>query len=674
MGDMHDALNELAGRGTPRGFDDVFAAAKRDAAHAATPVDGSGGAADDLDPIPFVEAEPVARPRRPMHSAIAAAGVAALVLVGVLAVNAAVGSGGGAGSPEAAVHRLADAISHEDPLAAADVIAPEEVRSLRDTVSNAERRAAELKLVETAGAPLAGVDFDVAGLDLSSESLGDGVSKVTITNGEFRASTHKAQFSPLMQKALHGSKDNSAEKNLATLTGPDRPTFVVTVRRNGNWYVSAAYTLLEYVREVNDLPAADFGSGERAVATLGADSPDAAVQDAMHALQQRDWSKLLTLVAPDEIPAYDYRAALTALATRTDSTDGNNGWFTLDSLSTSAQVDGDHAHVTLHAAGTTDSAKWSVDGGCFAVTPNDTSEGSSFSYCDEHAAAYGLFLFPFSTVDRNTQVSLVRKDGRWFISPADTVLDSVNSWIDRLDQRTLYTMLGLPGLLPPDGPLVLGQPVTFGATDRGLRNLSLDAHKGEVLIGQGGYPIATDLRPQQGFVILRVYGPDGTEVYAAQALLDGQAFTVPADGRYTFAFQHFGSGAGSATVWNYADAPASVQQISPGGRSTCTYGPNESSCSSSGFSSIPGGESSGQLGIDPTTCSVTASTTPELAQLCAGINATATTAAGATATTAVDGAPTTVVGEPASASSSGSNTGVSYGLGTSFAPTSVPHG
>src|SRR5690348_14806370 len=150
MGDMHDALNELAGRGTLRGFDDVFAAAERDAAHAATrPVEASGGNGDDLDPIPFVEAEPVARPRRPLHSVIAAAGVAALVLVGGLAVNAAVGSGGGAGSPEAAVQRLADAISHEDPLAAADVIAPEEVRSLHDTVSNAERRAAELKLVET---------------------------------------------------------------------------------------------------------------------------------------------------------------------------------------------------------------------------------------------------------------------------------------------------------------------------------------------------------------------------------------------------------------------------------------------------------------------------------------------------------------------------------------------
>ena len=75
---------------------------------------------------------------------IAAAGLAALVLVGGLAVSAVVGSGG-AGSPEAAVHRLADAISHEDPLAAADVIAPDEVRSLHATLTDAERKAAELQ-------------------------------------------------------------------------------------------------------------------------------------------------------------------------------------------------------------------------------------------------------------------------------------------------------------------------------------------------------------------------------------------------------------------------------------------------------------------------------------------------------------------------------------------------
>ena len=666
MGDMHDALNGLAGRGTPRGFDDVLAAAERDAARGALrAVEGSSGSgADDLDPIPFVEPEPVARRRRPLHSAIAAAGIAALVLVGGLAVNAAVGSGGGAGSPEAAVRRLADAISHEDPLAAADVIAPDEVRSLHATLSHAEAKAAEMKLVETAGAPLAGVDLAVDGLNLSSQSLGDGVSKVTIDAGTIQASTHKAQFSPLMQKALHGSKDNSATLDLATLARSSHlPTFVVAVRRNGNWYVSAAYTVLEYIREANELPAADFGSGVRAVASLGSDSPDAAVQDAMHALQQRDWSKLMTLVAPDEIPIYDYRAAFETLAARSDSTNGSHGWFTLDSLTTSAQVDGDQAHVSLNASGSTDSDTWSIKGGCFALKAKPSAGGTAdFSYCDETAGGYGLLLFPFLVFGPSSQVSSVRENGRWFVSPAGTVLDAVNAWIDRLDQRTLYTMLGLPGLLPPDGPLVLGRPVTLGATDRGLEVLSLDAHKGEVLIGRDdSLPTGLDAGDTGfGSVDLRVYGPDRSEVYDAQGILDGQAFSVPADGRYTFAFERYGQGPSSATVWDNADAPASVQQESPGGRPTCSYTSNSSTCSSTGISGISG-QVNGRLGVDDTLCATTATTTPQVARLCAGIGRTATTVIGVP-----DSVPSGFV--PDGSSGSGSS-----GSG-SVSATSVPHG
>src|SRR5262245_2786478 len=107
MGDLHDALNDLARRGTPPAFDAGFGPAERDAARGTAPaVGGTDGSSDDLDPIPFVEAEPVARSRRPLHTLIAAAGVAALVLVGGLAVSATVGSGGGAASPEAAVRRL----------------------------------------------------------------------------------------------------------------------------------------------------------------------------------------------------------------------------------------------------------------------------------------------------------------------------------------------------------------------------------------------------------------------------------------------------------------------------------------------------------------------------------------------------------------------------------------
>ena len=104
--------------------------------------------------------------------------------------------------------------------------------------------------MQTASAPLAGVDFNIHGLNLTTEPLGNGYAKVTINAGTFSAATHKAQFSPLMQKVLRESDDNSAQSDLAKLAeDDDLPTFVVAVRRDGRWYVSAAYTVLEYVRE-----------------------------------------------------------------------------------------------------------------------------------------------------------------------------------------------------------------------------------------------------------------------------------------------------------------------------------------------------------------------------------------------------------------------------------------
>ena len=117
MSELNDRLTKIAERGTPRGFDDVFTEASK--------------RADTLDVVPMVE-EISARdrkPRRPYRSLVAAAGVTSLLLVGMLAISALVGNGG-ASSPEAAVRQLADAVSHEDPLAAADVLAPNEVRSL----------------------------------------------------------------------------------------------------------------------------------------------------------------------------------------------------------------------------------------------------------------------------------------------------------------------------------------------------------------------------------------------------------------------------------------------------------------------------------------------------------------------------------------------------------------
>src|SRR5262245_40426723 len=136
MSDLHEELVRLAERGTSRGADAVVAAAQK-------------AARDESDAeIPFVNEERQVR-RRPLSSLVAAAGLASLLVVGTVMISALAG-GGGANSPEGAVRQLADAIAHEDPLAAADVLAPAEVRTLHDTLSAAADKAQQLGIVNAA--------------------------------------------------------------------------------------------------------------------------------------------------------------------------------------------------------------------------------------------------------------------------------------------------------------------------------------------------------------------------------------------------------------------------------------------------------------------------------------------------------------------------------------------
>lgn len=590
MSDMHDALNKLAGRGKERGFDEVLAGATESAERARaerTSVEGGAGG-DDLDVIPFVTEEPAVRRRRPLGTAIAAAGIAALVLVGGFAVSAMVGnSGSGSGSPEGAVRRLADAISHSDPLAAADVLAPDEVRSLSGTINAAAKKAAEIQLVNDAGAPLAGVEFDVSGLKLTTQSLGDGYAKVTVDGGSLSASTHKTQFSALMQKVLRDTGDNSAHYDLAKLESDNNlPTFVVAVREDGHWYVSVAYTALEYWREYNRLPAADFGSGVDSSKTLGAATPDAAVQDAMHALQAQDWTTLISLAPPSEIPVYDYRAAIAAELGANGSTKST---FTISSMTTDSQVDGATAKVSLHASGTTDSGRWSFDGGCFTGAASEPLGGP----CGTGILAPGLLGMATTGVNKDSRITVAEENGRWFVSPVGTVLDVVDGLITQLDKRSLYITLNIPNEIPPDGSLTLGQPVVLHAgTTQNPQVLTFAGHKDENLLGlalSNDKTISKSSFSGFGSGNVRVFAPDGSELDEAAGMLNGSSLTLPADGNYTFVIDAYAV-AGvdvTVTIWDAAHAPAAAK-VQNGDTGLCTYGIGSESCSSTSVTVEPG--------------------------------------------------------------------------------------
>ena len=260
---------------------------------------------------------------------------------------------------------------------------------MRETVKHVTQRAADLKIVDQASQPLAGVDLSVDHLQLSTEPLADGYAKVTITSGELSASTHQAAMSKLLQNAFHNSDtaDETAKVDLAAIAkNSDLPTFVVTVRRDGNWYVSPAYTALEYAWKPRAVRPPSFGSAQSA--SVGADTPEAAVSDALHAWQAGNWDRLMALAPPDELPIYDYRAWIDQAASDTHPD------FTIDKLTTSATVNGDTATVKLTASGTTgsdtDRGKWQVGGTC--PSAGFSSYSSSFGTASDSGTISGPVL------------------------------------------------------------------------------------------------------------------------------------------------------------------------------------------------------------------------------------------------------------------------------------------
>jgi hypothetical protein len=603
VSELRDRLEALAARGTRRGADEVLRAAQRDAqtgaADEATDVDGYDLPIID-DDLPIVALEPRVRRRRRLGSFVASAGIAALVGVGALAVTAMFGSGG-AGSPEGAVRQLADAVSNKDALAAVDVLVPSEVRSMRESVKNVTDRAAELKIVDEASKPLEGVDLSVDHLALRTEPLADGYAKVIITSGEISASTHRGQLSALLQKATRNGEDGQGSADLSKLAeDAELPTFVVAVRQDGGWYVSPAYTALEYIREANQYPAAEFGSGK--AAELGAATPEDAVKDALHAWQSANWDRLIALAPPDELPVYDYRAMI-----RASSADAEVD-FTIDQLSTTATTSGDTGIVKLEASGTTGSGRdrgtWQVGGTCPSFTTyfsdntlqDGSGDGGTGSLClsGDLAGTLPFGLFAGSSTYGNTSgpvsVAVVREDGRWFVSPVTTVLDVIDATVRKFDERSVYTLLGLAYELPPDGTITLGQPFEVPASTGYLSSqvYAFEGRAGQRVIGEinssGGN--SYDYSYSYG----ELYSVDGDLIgevnfeRAPKPATAGEDFggyltsvRLPSDGSYRLVMEPYSTNRSpmTLTLHDLADAPKALQDAARNGDSQsngdCTY-------------------------------------------------------------------------------------------------------
>ncbi len=236
-------------------------------------------------------------------------GVVFLVVVLSIAISGVTGERGGAEGPEAAVAELVEALNNEDIVAALSVMAPSEVGTLGDMYPNLVEFLVETETLEKENW-LAGVDFEVVGLETRGRELYPGVALVEIRDGTLSMAIDPAVADPIVaeiwgaerqvtieelrdqmrelderpelvesREAIEGMVGIPVDEPLSA-HAPRDGVFLMTVKRDGRWYVSPFYTVAEYARQILDLPPADY-SLSREDAAPGAQSPSGVINDAV---------------------------------------------------------------------------------------------------------------------------------------------------------------------------------------------------------------------------------------------------------------------------------------------------------------------------------------------------------------------------------------------------------
>jgi len=219
--------------------------------------------------------------------------VAAVVVVAVILSlrSASEGSVIGAASPEEAVNGLAVALAAEDVVGAAAMLPPSEVGHAIDLYT----RVIELAQKEGALAgsdPLAGIDLQVADLDIRVDALHERVHKVYLVDGGLGITVDPSAMDANLREGAEAVDESItlgeineilAEEAAAYESGDlldvrlPSELFVMVVHERGRWFVSPLYTSFEYVRTLLDLPPVDY-EGSTVGLPTGTDSASGVLQ------------------------------------------------------------------------------------------------------------------------------------------------------------------------------------------------------------------------------------------------------------------------------------------------------------------------------------------------------------------------------------------------------------
>jgi hypothetical protein len=382
---------------------------------------------------------------------VAAAGVVALLLVGAVVLHRTVLSHifGGAASPVEAVNQLVAAARNKDLKGLGLLLPPDEVAGFGDIQNQLKRISSDLG-EQTNVSPDAltnGVEVSIDNLKLKTHDEQRGLTKVSIENADITASFDPSQVPEAMKKYFE-NRDTSKQTATITVRGADvtvngrestitlhdreQSPFVMTVERNGSWYVSPLFTYFQYASESYGLHTSPIDKSS------GFDSPVAAAQGWVSALAKTANDRDITAVARatggvEGLLMQTYRELI-------NKQFGRGAEFSVtvqDSQFRELSVSGDTARVqpeTLKLSATSDgqASDFDWDGNCVKIHESESHR----HYCLGEKS-----VGPFTPlIQRLEYLVAVRSDDGWKLSASRTVfswISDVLSWVGNAEMPIL---------------------------------------------------------------------------------------------------------------------------------------------------------------------------------------------------------------------------------------------
>lgn len=296
MNGFDDTTARTSGAQGPTGSDDGFEQLLRFRLHQL-----ADHAPTTVRSIDEIRVEHLNRPsaaarRRGRHRRTAGIGATVAALLGAVGFTtvALTGAGtAGAASPEAAVAEFLDAAGDEDVLGMVDALDPTEVGVVRSGLQEARAEAVSADIVTESFSldDLSGLDLSFTDLSFTAEPLVEGVTVVEV-GGAVGWSLDPATF-PAGSEVAELLGDGGAGS--AALDEIELPSVVVAVERDGRWFVSGSYTVLEWLRQVNDLPAPTT-----VLPAVGAATPEQAATGFLGGLVGGDIEGAFAITPPGE--------------------------------------------------------------------------------------------------------------------------------------------------------------------------------------------------------------------------------------------------------------------------------------------------------------------------------------------------------------------------------------